>query len=101
MTAASRSSEPKPTLHPEFVKNMVRTFNDWDEHGVHLLFNEWWPHAPQVTIDRYMENFRATSGVTEFLAERHLADPVTLEFLHARPEGSLGRGYHAFACPTT
>ena len=35
----------KPTLHPQFVENMVRTFNDSDEHGVHLLFNEWWAKA--------------------------------------------------------
>ena len=29
-----------PELHPDFVQNMVRTFNNPDEHGVHLLFNE-------------------------------------------------------------
>ena len=87
---------PKPTLHPDFVENMVRTFNDSSEHGVHLLFNEWWPHAPDFTIERYLANFRATEGVAAFLAERHFAEPVTLETLREMPEGSLGRGYHDF-----
>jgi ubiquinone biosynthesis protein Coq4 len=86
----------KPTLHPEFVKNMVRTFNDSDEHGVHMLFNEWWPHAPDVTIERYLENFRATAGADAFLDERYLAEPIGLDELAAMPEGSVGRGYHAF-----
>ncbi len=86
----------KPTLHPEFVKNMVRTFNDSDEHGVHLLFNEWWPHAPDHTIERYLENFRKTPGAEDFLSDRFLADPIGLEDLGAMPEGSVGRGYHDF-----
>ncbi|MDJ0788997.1 MAG: Coq4 family protein [Myxococcota bacterium] len=86
----------KPTLHPEFVKNMVRTFNDSDEHGVHLLFNEWWPHAPDHTIERYLENFRKTPGAEDFLSARFLADPIGLEDLGAMPEGSVGRGYHDF-----
>lgn len=86
----------KPTLHPEFVENMVRTFNDSNEHGVHLLFNEWWPHAPAVTIERYHANFRAAPGAAEFLAERYFAPQTTLEELAAMPEESVGRGYHDF-----
>ncbi len=86
----------KPTLHPEFVKNMVRTFNDSDEHGVHLLFNEWWQYAPEVTVERYLENFRSTPGAKDFLAERYFADPFELGDLGSMPEGSVGRGYHRF-----
>jgi len=86
----------KPTLHPEFVKNMVRTFNDSDEHGVHLLFNEWWQHAPDVTIERYLEKFRATPGAKGFLEDRFFAEPIELDDLAAMPEGSIGRGYHEF-----
>lgn len=96
MSAAAKTRHAKPTLHPEFVEKMVRTFNDSDEHGVHLLFNEWWPHAPDVTIERYLENFRATPGAAAFLAERHFADPITLEALAAMPESSVGRAYHDF-----
>jgi ubiquinone biosynthesis protein COQ4 len=75
---------------------MVRTFNDSDEHGVHLLFNEWWPYAPDIMIERYLENFRSTPGADTFLAERRFADPITLAALGAMPEGSVGRGYHDF-----
>jgi len=89
-------SNEKPTLHPEFVKSMVRTFNDSDEHGVHLLFNEWWAHAPGVTIERYLEGFRKTPGADRFLAERFFAEPITLEALEAMPAGSVGRGYYDF-----
>jgi hypothetical protein len=53
MTSIAKTPDAKPTLHPEFVKNMVRTFDDPDEHGVHMLFNEWWAHAPDATIEGY------------------------------------------------
>lgn len=96
MAEAQGSSEGKPSLHPEFVKNMVRTFNDSDEHGVHLLFNEWWPHAPQETIDAYLAGFRAMAGADAFLEQRFLAEQNTLEGLEAMPDGSVGRGYFEF-----
>ncbi len=94
--SASRPPTSEPRLHPEFVEKMVRTFNDSDEHGVHLLFNEWWHHAPELTIERYLENFRSTPGADEFLAQRYFADPITLEALEAMPTESVGRGYHDF-----
>ncbi len=96
MSTATESPTPAPTLHPEFVKNMVRTFNDSDEHGVHLLFNEWWSHAPEFTIERYLENFRATPGAREFLAERRFAEQIELADLGAMAQGTVGRGYHEF-----
>ncbi len=96
MSDSLESGAAKRTLHPEFVKNMVRTFDDPDEHGVHMLFNEWWPHAPDDTIERYLEGFRETPGAKTFLEERYFSEPIELETLAAMPEGSLGRGYHAF-----
>jgi ubiquinone biosynthesis protein Coq4 len=96
MSAVAEIAGCKPKLHPDFVEKMVRTFNDSDEHGVHLLFNEWWPYAPDLTIERYLENFRATPGAGAFLAERHFAAPIALSALAAMPEGSVGRGYHEF-----
>jgi ubiquinone biosynthesis protein Coq4 len=91
------SSDPaKPTLHPDFVTNLVRTFNDPDDHGVHMLFNEWWAHAPDATIEGYLEGIRATSGAKEYLEAGHFAPQITLEELGAMPEGSVGRGYHEF-----
>ena len=86
----------QPTLHPEFVECMVKTFNDSQDHGVHLLFNEWWPYAPEQTIERYLANFKAMPGANEFLESRYFADQLTLEDLGAFPEGSVGRGYYEF-----
>ena len=94
--SAAATHDPKPSLHPEFVKSMVRTFNDSNEHGVHMLFNEWWPYAPDHTIERYVERFEATPGADGFLAERYFAEPIALESLEAMPEGSIGRGYWRF-----
>jgi ubiquinone biosynthesis protein COQ4 len=96
MSAADEIPNSRPKLHPDFVEKMVRTFNNPDEHGVHLLFNEWWPYAPEITIERYLENFRATPGADAFLAERRFAEPITLAELAAMPEGTVGRGYHEF-----
>lgn len=96
MSEAVAADQEKPTLHPEFVKNMVRTFNDSDEHGVHLLFNEWWPHAPGSTIEAYLQNFKALPGAAEFLEAAYLAEQHTLAALEAMPDGSVGRGYFQF-----
>jgi ubiquinone biosynthesis protein Coq4 len=96
MSAALEDSIARPRLHSEFVQNMVRTFNDSDEHGVHLLFNEWWPHAPDFTIGRYLKNFLATPGAEEFLRQRYFADPISLDALEAMTPESLGRGYYGF-----
>ena len=85
-----------PRLHPKLVEKMVRTFNDSNEHGVHLLFNEWWPYAHDHTIERYLAKFRETPGVATFLEERYFADSISLEELAAMPQGSVGRGYHLF-----
>lgn len=96
MSEADENTQTKPTLHPEFVEKMVQTFNDSDEHGVHLLFNEWWPYAPESTIESYLANFRKLPGAEEFLSTGYLAEQNSLETLEAMPEGSVGRGYYEF-----
>ena len=96
MQRATATATPKPSLHPEFVENMVRTFNDSNEHGVHLLFNEWWAHAPDSTIKSYLANFRAQPGANAFLAEGYFAGQHTIEGLAAFPAGSIGREYYEF-----
>ena len=77
MSTAAKTAHEQPTLHPEFVEKMVRTFNDSAEHGVHLLFNEWWRYAPEETIERYLQILRAIPGADSFLAERYIAEPNT------------------------
>lgn len=75
---------------------MVRTFNDPDDHGVHLLFNEWWAHAPTQTISDYVDALKAMEGAEAFLASGYFADQLSMEELASYPAGSLGSGYHDF-----
>ena len=76
MSTAVETPDQKPTLHPEFVKNMVRTFNDSDEHGVHLLFNEWWPHAPDSTIERYLDRSITAAAAVSAAAPMPPGQPI-------------------------
>jgi len=39
-TAETVQPADRPTLHPDFVPSLVRTFEDSQAHGVHLLFNK-------------------------------------------------------------
>lgn len=96
MAKSNITAEEKPSLHPEFVTNLVKTFNDSDQHGVHLLFNEWWAHAPAETIENYLQILKDIPGFNEFVSEQYMAGPNTMEGLNAFPEGSIGRGYHDF-----
>lgn len=96
MTTETSISSEKPTLHPDFVPNMVRTFNDSDEHGVHLLFNEWWQHAPESTIEMYVTHLHSLPGAQEFLAAQYFAPQFTLDELKAKPNGSVGQAYYQF-----
>lgn len=96
MSEAVVNTKEKPMLHPDFVEKMVLTYNDSDDHGVHLLFNEWWPTAPQSAIDAYVANLKAMPGAEGFLAAGYFAEQSKLEALEAMPEGSVGRGYYRF-----
>ena len=96
MSQPSEDAQTNPTLHPEFVEKMVQTFNNSAEHGVHLLFNEWWAHAPEETIERYLQILKGIPGADRFLGERYIAEPNTMESLQAFPEGSIGHCYFRF-----
>lgn len=85
-----------PKIDRDFAENLLRTFDDPQEHGVHLLFNEWWEKAPQEAIDKYVADFQSIPEMKAFVESEHFAPQVDLEQLKACPEGSLGRGYHDF-----
>ncbi|MGB0920257.1 MAG: Coq4 family protein [Alphaproteobacteria bacterium] len=85
-----------PTIDRKFAENLLRCFDDPQEYGVHLLFNDWWQHAPQEAIDKYQADFRAVPEMQDFVASEHFAPQVDLAQLKACPDGSLGRGYHDF-----
>ncbi|MEO0981588.1 MAG: Coq4 family protein [Pseudomonadota bacterium] len=84
------------SIDRDFAEHLLKCFDDPQEYGVHLLFNRWWRHAPDATIARYVSELEAMPGFADFVAARHLADPVDLDALKACPEGSLGRGYADF-----
>ena len=75
---------------------MLLTFNDSDNHGVHLLFNEWWAYAPDEAIDQYVSILKSTDGAEQFLSEGYIAEPNTMDSLASFAEGSVGRTYHDF-----
>ena len=60
------------------------------------LVHDWWATAPQSAIDQYADNFRSIPGAAEFLAERHLPEPLTLADLENCAPGSLGHAYRRF-----
>jgi hypothetical protein len=54
-------------ISDEFAPLLLRTFADPAEHGVHLLVNEWWQHAPDDVKDAVLHDLdvvRARVGVT-------------------------------------
>lgn len=50
---------------------------------------------PQGAIDAYADMLRAFPGATEFLAQRHLPEPTTVEALDGCAPGTLGHGYRS------
>jgi ubiquinone biosynthesis protein COQ4 len=84
------------TIHPDFAPFLLRTFDDPNEYGVHLLFNQFWQHAPREVIDKYAAQFAADDRLRRFVEERHYAEPLTLERLATCPTDSLGAAVHRF-----
>lgn len=83
-------------INEEFAKLLVRTFNDPADNGVHLLFNQWWQHAPEDVKQAYIEIFLADPAMADFVEERHYGEPLDLDELAELPDGTLGRAYHAW-----
>jgi ubiquinone biosynthesis protein COQ4 len=84
------------TLDREFAAGLLKTFDDPGQHGVHLLFNEWWQFAPSEVIDKYVEDFRQVPQQQAFLEEHYFSEPLDLDVLGRLPTGSVGRAYHDF-----
>lgn len=81
-------------INDEFARLLLTTFNDPAENGVHLLFNQWWQHAPDEVKAAYVDAFIGDPRFESFLAERHYAEPLLLAELEALAPGTLGRTYH-------
>lgn len=81
-------------INDEFGQLLLTTFNDPAKNGVHLLFNQWWQHAPDEVKDAYVTNFTNDPRYAEFLGEAHYAEPLDLAEMSALPQRTLGRSYH-------
>ncbi|MCB1842109.1 MAG: hypothetical protein KDI09_04025 [Halioglobus sp.] len=84
------------TIDREFAEKMLQTFDNPQEHGVHLLFNEWWRYAPQEVTQSYLKQFCALEHAQGFLNKRFYADPLDLDALGRFRDGTLGHSYYHF-----
>lgn len=84
------------TIAPAFAESLLRTFNDPSDLPVHLLFNQFWKHAPAEVVDAYAARFTDDPALAEFVADGHYPDPLTLDQLAACPAGSYGAAVHTF-----
>ena len=66
------------------------------DYGVYFLFHDWFENAPQRAVDGYLNDLRSIPGITPFLDEQYIADPITLEQLSHCAPGTLGAAYLKF-----
>lgn len=85
-----------PRIDREFGEKLLTCFDDPQEYGVHLLFNEWWKYAPQEAIDKYAADFARLPQQKEFAEARWFAENVSLDELKEYAPGTIGRAYYHF-----
>ncbi|MDF1845875.1 MAG: Coq4 family protein [Parvibaculaceae bacterium] len=86
----------KPRLDRDFAAELLKTFDDPQEHGVHLLFNQWWQYAPDDVIESYLSDFKKLPNQKAFLEEHYFSDTLDLDDLKELPRNTLGREYYHF-----
>ena len=80
----------------EFAQKFLTSITDYDNYGVHLLFNDWWEAAPQKVIDMYVAAIEGHPQQGPLAREGWLAPPVDMERLASCAAGSLGEAYYRF-----
>lgn len=81
-------------ITPEFADLFVSSINDQSKNPTHLLFNQWWSHAPVEVRDAYVDGIVNNPGFAELISGEHYAPPLSLEDLAEKADGSLGRTFH-------
>jgi ubiquinone biosynthesis protein COQ4 len=79
-----------------FAPLFLQTINEMQANPVHLLFNQWWQHAPAEVVSRYREMLLSDPDFAAFVEEGFYAEPLDMDELAALPEGSFGRVYHGW-----
>ncbi len=79
-----------------FGERFLTSADDFYAYGVHLLFNDWWEHAPADAIDHYVRAIEQHPEQGPLAAEAWYAPSLTLADLEHCPPGSLGEAYRRF-----
>ena len=94
MTATE--ADYQPVVDREFAELFLRNVDDPIKTHVMGMFHGWWEVAPASAIEQYLELFRSQPGAIEYLEERHLPAPLSLDDLAEHEPGSLGPAYRSF-----
>lgn len=86
----------EPVVDRAFAELFLRNVDDPLKTHVMGMFHGWWEVAPEAAIEQYLELFRAQPGAVEYLAERHLPEPLSLDDLTECESGTLGHAYRSF-----
>ena len=89
------STKP-PIVDRDFAEKFLWAVDRPLDYSVYRMIHEWWSVAPQAAIDDYAAELASLDGAAEFLAQRHLADPIALDDLATCAPGTLGAAYHSF-----
>src|SRR5688500_15708084 len=77
----------------DFAPLFLKSINDLRENPVHLLFNQWWQHAPRDVVDAYRDQLMREPDFKAFVDAGFFAEPVDFDALAELPAGTLGRKY--------
>lgn len=81
-------------ISDEFGRLFLATVNDVGKAPVHILFNQWWQHAPDDVKRAYVDGFAHDPHYAEYVTGAQYADPLDIDELAALPGGTLGKTYH-------
>ncbi len=85
-----------PIVDREFAEKFLTAVDRPFDYGVYLLFHDWWAEAPDEAIEAYHQDLLSVDGAQDFLAERYLADPLSVADLEGCEPGTLGHAYRGF-----
>jgi ubiquinone biosynthesis protein COQ4 len=96
MDTATLKRKPRttPPMPRDFVPEMLKTLDDPQAHGVHILFNQYWAHAPDSVRAAYVDGGRDDPAIAAWLDQRWFCEPFDFGALADLPAGSFGRAYY-------
>jgi ubiquinone biosynthesis protein COQ4 len=79
-----------------FGTKFLKSVENFNEYGIHFLFNDWWESAPADAIEKYVALIENDPVQGPLAAERYYAPPLSLAALEVHAPGTLGAQYLAF-----